>query len=292
MKSNVDSEQATVRKCAMENGAMVLDVPQVVALDDLAARIRTEHTAVGTALKESLEHAMAAGDLLIDAKGKVAHGEWLPWLRDRCQMSERTAQLYMRVAKNRREIEDEQKRNGVADLSLNEAAALLVLSSDLRKLLNFAKEIEGIYDPEQLVKVCVENDVGVIRDSGYDPFAGRSAREQREWIAFMTFMVRDCGYSAEGAGGLVEWILQRPFQNVSEWLGEEGDQFRRYNCYNIIKPIPDETIASWHTFMSERDAYSQSDFEQEAMRIEEQRRKDEAGRGEKARTRRSRRRAA
>ena len=32
-----------------------------------------------------------------------------------------------------------QMRNGVADLSLNEAAAMLMLSSDVRKLLSFAR---------------------------------------------------------------------------------------------------------------------------------------------------------
>jgi hypothetical protein len=35
------------------------------------ARIRAEHTAVSTALKQSLAHAMAAGDALIEAKQKV-----------------------------------------------------------------------------------------------------------------------------------------------------------------------------------------------------------------------------
>jgi hypothetical protein len=39
----------------------------------------------------------------------------------------------MRVAKNRAEIEA-QIRNDVADLTLSEAAALLMLSSDARKL--------------------------------------------------------------------------------------------------------------------------------------------------------------
>src|SRR5271165_5330168 len=108
------------------------------SLPDLAARIRAEHEAVSVALKESVRHAIAAGELLIEAKRKLGHGQWLPWLRDHCTISERTAQLYMRVAKNRAEIEN-QMRSGVADLSLNEVAALLMLSSDVRALLSFAK---------------------------------------------------------------------------------------------------------------------------------------------------------
>jgi Protein of unknown function (DUF3102) len=112
------------------------------ALPDLAARIRAEHEAVSHALKESVRHAITAGELLIEAKEQLDHGQWLPWLRDHCTISERTAQLYMRVAKNREEIEN-QMRNGVGDLSLNEAVALLMLSSDVRKVLDFAKQAEG-----------------------------------------------------------------------------------------------------------------------------------------------------
>jgi Protein of unknown function (DUF3102) len=118
------------------------------SLADLAARIKVEHTAVDAALKDSLRHALAAGDLLIEAKTLVSHGQWLPWLRDHCEISERTAQLYMRCAKNRAEIEH-QIRNDVADLTLSEAAALLALSSDVRKLLSFVKEIEGTATPNK-----------------------------------------------------------------------------------------------------------------------------------------------
>ena len=32
------------------------------------------------------------------------HGEWMPWLEEHCKISDRTARLYMRVAKNRAEI--------------------------------------------------------------------------------------------------------------------------------------------------------------------------------------------
>jgi hypothetical protein len=47
------------------------------SLPDLAARIRVEHEATATALKTSVGHAMAAGELLIEAKALLKHGEWL-----------------------------------------------------------------------------------------------------------------------------------------------------------------------------------------------------------------------
>jgi Protein of unknown function (DUF3102) len=68
-------------------------------------------------------HVMAAGDLLIAAKSQLKHGQWLPWLAEHCAMPERTAQLYMRMAKNRTAIE-KQIRN-VPDLTFRGAVAAL-----------------------------------------------------------------------------------------------------------------------------------------------------------------------
>jgi hypothetical protein len=34
--------------------------------------------AVSIALKDSVRHAIAAGELLIEAKGQLKHGQWLP----------------------------------------------------------------------------------------------------------------------------------------------------------------------------------------------------------------------
>src|ERR1700738_3377055 len=94
------------------------------SLADLAARINAEHEAAGGALKHSLQHAIAAGELLLEAKDQLKHGQWLPWLRDHCQISERTVRLYMRVAKNKTEI------GNVADLTVRGAVALLASPAD------------------------------------------------------------------------------------------------------------------------------------------------------------------
>jgi Protein of unknown function (DUF3102) len=88
-------------------------------LSDLAARIQIEHSAVAAAVEECLDHALAAGDLLIEAKTRVQRGDWLPWLRDNCEMSERSAQAYMRLAKNRSQVE--QIRREVCGLSIDGA---------------------------------------------------------------------------------------------------------------------------------------------------------------------------
>ena len=39
------------------------------------------------------------GKRLLEAKAQLGHGEWLPWLRDRVDLSERSAQNFMRLAR-------------------------------------------------------------------------------------------------------------------------------------------------------------------------------------------------
>jgi hypothetical protein len=90
-------------------------------LNDLAGRIRAEHEQVGLALRRTLDHAMRCGDLLIEAKAQVSHGGWLPWLEGQCGFSFRTAQAYMRLARNRAHLEAQP----VAHLGVREAIALL-----------------------------------------------------------------------------------------------------------------------------------------------------------------------
>jgi hypothetical protein len=67
---------------------------------------------------------VAAGELLIEAKALVGHGQWLPWLREHCDMPERTAQLYMRLANNK----DDLKNRNVADLGIRGAVAEITKS--------------------------------------------------------------------------------------------------------------------------------------------------------------------
>jgi hypothetical protein len=228
------------------------------SLADLAARIKAEHGAAAQSLKDSVRHAMTAGDLLIEAKARVPHGRWLPWLADHVSISERTAQLYMRVAKNRAEIEN-QMRNDVADLTLNEAAALLALSSDVRKLFEFAKQTDGL-SGEELVQACLDAGVGIISSPGYNPFAGRSDDERREWRLFVLMLARRGRRGPAGVWHEVEWLLQRPFQNVAEWLGEEGETFR---AQWRMRQVPEALKTEWSSFAAERGVMTETEIEAE-----------------------------
>ena len=115
------------------------------SLADLAARIKAEHEATAIAMRRGVEHAMAAGDLLLEAKAQLKHGEWLPWLAAHCHIPERTARLYMRLALNRAEL-DHQIGN-VADLTVRGAVALL--ASPRRNIPDGADDNSKEFDDQE-----------------------------------------------------------------------------------------------------------------------------------------------
>lgn len=78
-----------------------------------------------SAMSSTVHHAIRAGELLLEAKGRVGHGEWLPWLAANFEAGERTARRYMTIASN---------RTRVADLpSVREALAELATPRDKPK---------------------------------------------------------------------------------------------------------------------------------------------------------------
>jgi hypothetical protein len=63
----------------------------------LADEIRRAHADARAAAAWSIAKAKEAGALLIEAKKLVPHGGWLPWLKEHCALSERSAQRYMHL---------------------------------------------------------------------------------------------------------------------------------------------------------------------------------------------------
>jgi hypothetical protein len=92
-------------------------------LSNLASQINNAHAAAKAAMGTAFQRAVRCGELLSEAKKRVPHGEWLPFLRGRCrEISERSAQDYIRLYTRRDEIT---KSAGSADLSISDALALI-----------------------------------------------------------------------------------------------------------------------------------------------------------------------
>ena len=73
------------------------------------------------------EAILTIGRCLTEAKQAIPHGEWLPWLNERVEFSERTAQTFMRLA---REWSNPQ---ALADLGAAKALTLLALPAEERE---------------------------------------------------------------------------------------------------------------------------------------------------------------
>jgi hypothetical protein len=106
-----------------EHNKLPTIVTQSNSLADLAARINAEHVAAEKAYQSGVEHALQCGDLLLEAKALLPHGQWLPWLESNCSVSSRSARLYMQLARNRQGLEA--KSATVANLTMQGALQLL-----------------------------------------------------------------------------------------------------------------------------------------------------------------------
>jgi hypothetical protein len=150
----------------------------------------------------------------------------------------------------------------------------------VRKLLNFAKQAEGL-SGEALIEFCIANNVGVIKDTGYNPFAGRSEAENLEWLVFTLFLSCDEAagrgvFGPEDAWSHVEYLLQRPFQNIDEWLGPPGDEWRA--IYGIRQP-PEQFKTDWAAFRDAHRYDTLADVEAEHLALCTRFREDKAAGG-------------
>lgn len=70
------------------------------------------------------EAILTIGRCLTEAKQALPHGEWLPWLNERVEFSERTARNFMRLSR------EWSNRQALADLGAAKALTLLALPAE------------------------------------------------------------------------------------------------------------------------------------------------------------------
>jgi len=82
--------------------AIVPDAVLTPGLSGLADTANKEHGLAQQSASGMVQHAIACGVALTEAKSLLAHGEWLPWLKSNFDGSVRTSQAYMQVANTQR----------------------------------------------------------------------------------------------------------------------------------------------------------------------------------------------
>jgi hypothetical protein len=107
----------------------VISPPAIVrpaedTLDALAKQINAAHEAATESISRGLLQARHSGQLLLQAKAKLSHGQWLPWLREKTNVSERLAQQYMKIASQWERLSAKSETR-VSDLSFRGALEVL-----------------------------------------------------------------------------------------------------------------------------------------------------------------------
>lgn len=92
-------------------------------LAKLATRINAEHQACEGGVRDGVCHALEAGRLLTEAKAGMRHGEWLPWLEESFEGTDRIAQYYIKA--NAIVVTLGLNAKSISDMSLSEVLALL-----------------------------------------------------------------------------------------------------------------------------------------------------------------------
>lgn len=90
------------------------------SIETITAEILTMKQTAGDAI-------LGIGQRLIEAKAMLPHGEWLPWLNEQVEFSERTARNFMRLAR------EWTNRQALADLGAAKALTLLALPPEERE---------------------------------------------------------------------------------------------------------------------------------------------------------------
>lgn len=101
---------------------------------DGTTELETENRTIDVITDEILNLKKTAGQAILDigrrlieAKEMLPHGEWLPWLNERVEYSERVAQKFMRLAR------EWSNPNALSDLGATKALALLALPASERE---------------------------------------------------------------------------------------------------------------------------------------------------------------
>jgi hypothetical protein len=144
-------------------------------LEDLATRIKTAHRAVRDAAKNIVREAITAGVALIDAKRQVGHGNWLRWLRDNCELSERAAEVYVECARNRQKLE-----------AIIAGAANMTLAQALREIKpKLDKGNDGAMGKYEKARAALIKKLAKLPPEDVEDAAQRTITELQEAMAVM-----------------------------------------------------------------------------------------------------------
>lgn len=195
-------------------------------LEELAAVANREHNAARESLGRGIDHAIEAGSVLILAKARFRHGQWMPWLATNCpDISARMAQRYMRVAAN---------ATRVSHLSQREALKLLAEPSEN---VHFSSKSEEWYTPQSIIDPTVRL-LGAI---DLDPCGHADSPVP----AVVHFTAAQDGLSRKWSGRV---YMNAPYgRRIEEWVEKLCAEYASGAVTEAIALVPARTETEWFT---------------------------------------------
>jgi hypothetical protein len=142
-------------------------------LGELATRIKSLHSQIVDAGKNVIRKAIDAGNALIDAKRQVGHGNWLKWLKDNCELSDRTAEVYMTCARNRPRLE-----------AIIAGAANMTLAAALREIKPTQdRAVDGAMGKYEKARVALIKKLSALPPEDVEDAAQRTITELQAVVA-------------------------------------------------------------------------------------------------------------
>lgn len=132
-------------------------------LSALAMAINEEHALAEQYASMAVHRARRAGNLLNEAKTKVQHGQWLPWLAANCPtIATRTAQAYMKLDREWPALES--KCATVAHLTVSDALKLLAEPRESRQReSNLDNHVKVINESADRLGECMSDIASIVR---------------------------------------------------------------------------------------------------------------------------------
>jgi hypothetical protein len=199
---------------------------------NLAERIEAAHTSATRYARNALEFAALCGELLLEAKAQVGHGNWLAWVEANLTFGERQARKYMRLAQHFDQIGSEN-----ADLTLDQAVALLAAPKDASHTLRVmgSSESPEWYTPAHIVERVVGALGEVDLDPSWHPASPVQARE--------TYTAADDGLAQRWAGRV---YLNPPYgREIDAWVTKLVEEYDAGTVSEAIALVPARVDTEW-----------------------------------------------
>lgn len=172
------------------------------------------------------EAILQIGRCLIEAKELLPHGEWLPWLNERVEYTERQAQRFMRLAK------EYSNPTALSDLGATKALALLALPAEEReRFMAQPHEVDGqektVIDmsARQLEQAVREREEALAREKAAEEARAKMESDMKlaKELLISAQRERDAAVSRESAARLaLEELKAKPVDVAVETVVDQA----------------------------------------------------------------------